>query len=65
MSGFRRGDAVFGDLTQFGHGAFAEYVVAPERAWSHKPAGVSYEEADTLPQAAILAAQGLPEQCLN
>ena len=26
VSGFKLGDEVFGDLTQFGHGAFAEYV---------------------------------------
>jgi NADPH:quinone reductase-like Zn-dependent oxidoreductase len=53
------GDAVFGDLTQFGHSAFAEYAVAPERAWALKPSSISYEKAATLPQAAILALQGL------
>jgi NADPH:quinone reductase-like Zn-dependent oxidoreductase len=56
---FKRGDSVFADLTPFGHGAFAEYAVAPERAWAHTPAGLSYEEAATLPQAAVLAMQGL------
>lgn len=56
---FKRGDAVFADLTQFGHSAFAEYAVAPERAWAHTPSSISYEEAATLPQAAILAIQGL------
>jgi NADPH:quinone reductase-like Zn-dependent oxidoreductase len=56
---FRPGDAVFGDLTQHGHGAFAEYACAPERAWAPKPAGLTFEEAATLPQAAILALQGL------
>jgi NADPH:quinone reductase-like Zn-dependent oxidoreductase len=56
---FKPGDAVFADLTQFGHSAFAEYAVAPERAWAHKPNSISYEEAATLPQAAILAIQGL------
>ena len=56
---FKPGDAVFADLTQFGHSAFAEYAVAPERAWAHTPSSISYEEAATLPQAAILAIQGL------
>jgi len=59
VSTFKRGDAVFGDLTRYGHGAFAEYALAPERAWSHLPGSMSYEEAATLPQAAILAVQGL------
>lgn len=59
VTGFQHGYAVFGDLTQYGHGAFAEYEVAPERAWAHKPSSMSYEEAATLPQAAILAIQGL------
>jgi NADPH:quinone reductase-like Zn-dependent oxidoreductase len=56
---FQLGDAVFADLTQFGHSAFAEYAIAPERAWADKPSSLSYEEAATLPQAAILALQGL------
>jgi NADPH:quinone reductase-like Zn-dependent oxidoreductase len=56
---FKPGDAVFADLTQFGHSAFAEYATAPERAWAHTPNNISYEEAATLPQAAILAIQGL------
>ena len=32
---------------------------APERAWAPKPAGMTFEEAATVPQAAILALQGL------
>ncbi|MBA2488308.1 MAG: NAD(P)-dependent alcohol dehydrogenase, partial [Chloroflexi bacterium] len=56
---FQPGDEVFGDLTEFGYGAFAEYGYAPERAWAHKPANMTFEEAATIPQAAILALQGL------
>jgi NADPH:quinone reductase-like Zn-dependent oxidoreductase len=56
---FRPGDDVFGDMTEFGYGAFAELVAAPERAWAPKPAGMTFEEAATVPQAAILALQGL------
>jgi len=56
---FQPGDEVFGDLTAFGYGAFAEYACAPERAWAPKPAGMTFEDAATIPQAAILALQGL------
>lgn len=56
---FKPDDEVFADLTQFGHGAFAEYARAPERAWARKPASLTFEQAATLPQAAIMALQGL------
>ena len=56
---FQPGDEVFGDLTAFGYGAFAEYACAPEDAWAHKPASLTFEEAATIPQAAILALQAL------
>jgi NADPH:quinone reductase-like Zn-dependent oxidoreductase len=56
---FRAGDEVFGDLTQHGFGAFAEFAAAPEKAFAHKPASLSFEEAATLPQAAIMALQGM------
>jgi NADPH:quinone reductase-like Zn-dependent oxidoreductase len=56
---FRPGDEVFGDMTEFGYGAFAEYVAAPERAFAPIPAGITPEEAATVPQGAILAIQGL------
>jgi NADPH:quinone reductase-like Zn-dependent oxidoreductase len=56
---FKPGDEVFSDLTQFGWGAFAEYAYAPERAWALKPANLTFEEAATVPQAAIMALQSL------
>jgi NADPH:quinone reductase-like Zn-dependent oxidoreductase len=59
VAAFRPGDEVFGDLTQFGYGAFAEYACAAERAWAHKPPGMSLEEAATVPQSGILALQNL------
>ncbi len=59
VSEFEPGDEVFGDLTQFGYGAFAEYACAPQQAWARKPARLTFEEAATVPQAAILALQGL------
>jgi NADPH:quinone reductase-like Zn-dependent oxidoreductase len=58
----RRGDEVLGDLSVCGFGAFAEYVCAPEGALALKPASMTFEEAATLPQAAVLALQGLRDK---
>jgi NADPH:quinone reductase-like Zn-dependent oxidoreductase len=56
---FQPGDEVFGDLTEHGFGAFAEYVCAPEDAFALKPPSMTSEEAATVPQAAVMALQGL------
>jgi NADPH:quinone reductase-like Zn-dependent oxidoreductase len=56
---FRPGDEVYGNLTQYGMGAFAEYVCAREGAFAMKPATMSMEAAATIPEAAIVAVQGL------
>ncbi len=56
---FGPGDEVFGDLSAFGAGAFAEYACARETAFAPMPAGMTFEEAATLPHSAILALQGL------
>ena len=55
---FKTGDHVYGDLS--GHwGGFAEYICASEKALALKPAGMSFQEAAAIPQAAMLAVQGL------
>jgi len=55
---FKTGDDVYGDLSgQWG--GFAEYVCANEKAIALKPASMSFEEAAAIPQAAMLAVQGL------
>jgi NADPH:quinone reductase-like Zn-dependent oxidoreductase len=56
---FQPGDEVFGDLTEYGFGAFAEYACAPEDAFALKPGNLTFEEAATVPQAAVMALQGL------
>ncbi|MBB3113898.1 NADPH:quinone reductase-like Zn-dependent oxidoreductase [Paenibacillus phyllosphaerae] len=56
---FRPGDEVFGDLSGCNWGGFAEYVCAREAALTLKPAGISFEQAAAIPQAAVLALQGL------
>jgi len=59
---FRPGDEVFGDLSGCGFGGFAEYVCAREDALVLKPASMTFEEAAAIPQAAILALQGLRDK---
>jgi len=56
---FRPGDEVFGDMFVDGQGAFAEYVCAREKAFESMPAGMTFEDAATLPHSAVLAIQGL------
>jgi NADPH:quinone reductase-like Zn-dependent oxidoreductase len=56
---FQVGDEVFGDLSSCGFGAFAEYVCATEAALVLKPAHVSFEQAATVPAAALAALQAL------
>lgn len=55
---FKTGDDVYGDLSGR-WGGFAEYTCAPEKALVLKPAAMSFEEAAAIPQAAMLAVQGL------
>lgn len=53
------GDEVCGDLSSSGFGGFAEYVCAPEDAVARKSARMSFKEAAAIPQAGMLAYQGL------
>ena len=59
---FRPGDDVYGDLSVCGWGGFAEYVSVPENALALKPANLTFEEAAAVPQAALVALQGLRDQ---
>jgi NADPH:quinone reductase-like Zn-dependent oxidoreductase len=56
---FQVGDEVFGDLSESGFGGFAEYVCATEAALAFKPTNISFEQAATVPCAALTALQGL------
>lgn len=56
---FQVGEEVYGDLSESGFGGFAEYVCANENALISKPAGMTFQEAVTIPHAAMLALQGL------
>src|SRR5688572_31363343 len=55
---FQPGDHVYGDLSGR-WGGFAEYVCAGEKALALKPVSMTFEEAASIPQAAMLAVQGL------
>ncbi|NOU98856.1 NAD(P)-dependent alcohol dehydrogenase [Paenibacillus planticolens] len=59
---FRPGDEVFGDISGCGWGGFAEYVCAREDALTLKSSGMTFDEAAAIPQAAVLALQGLRAQ---
>jgi NADPH:quinone reductase-like Zn-dependent oxidoreductase len=59
---FQPGDEVFGDVSRCGSGAFAEYVAVPESELALKPANLTFEEAASVPQAALVALQGLRDR---
>ena len=59
---FQPGDEVYGDLADCGFGAFAEYVAASESSIALKPANMTFEQAAAVPQAGIVALQGLRDQ---
>lgn len=56
---FKVGDAVYGDISEYGFGSFAEYACINEKALILKPDTMSFEEAASIPHAAMLAVQGL------
>lgn len=58
---FKPGDEVFGEMGNY-HGGFAEYVCTRGRAWALKPAGMTFEAAAAIPQAGVIALQGIREQ---
>jgi len=59
VSKFSPGQEVWGDLSHRGWGGFAEYVCAPQNALALMPMNMTFEEAAAVPQAGLLALQGL------
>ncbi len=55
---FKPGDEVFGNR----FGAFAEYVCAAEKSVVSKPANLTFEQAASVPVAAVSALQGLRDK---
>src|SRR5688572_20403064 len=58
---FQPGDEVFGDILPR-LGGFAEYVCARESALALKPASMTFEEVAAIPQAAVIALQGIRDK---
>jgi NADPH:quinone reductase-like Zn-dependent oxidoreductase len=58
---FQPGDDVYGDING-DWGGFAEYACARENALALKPASMTFDEAAAIPQAAMLAIQGLRDK---
>jgi len=56
---FQPGDEVFGDISAYGFGGFAEYVAVAENALAPKPANLTFEAAAAVPMAGVVALQGL------
>ncbi|MBL7709335.1 MAG: NAD(P)-dependent alcohol dehydrogenase [Chitinophagaceae bacterium] len=59
VTDFKTRDEVFGDIAGRGFGGFAEYAAVPQKLLVKKPASMSFEQATALPQAGLLALQGL------
>ena len=55
---FQRGDEVFGEMEDY-HGGFAEYVRTRGTIFALKPIGVTFEQAAAIPQAGVIALQGI------
>jgi NADPH:quinone reductase-like Zn-dependent oxidoreductase len=56
---FQPGDEVYGDLSNTGFGAFADYVAASEQAFALKPSNLTFAEAAAVPVSALTALQAL------
>ena len=58
---FQPGDEVFGDIL-WQMGGFAEYVCVREKWLAPKPAGMTFEQVAAIPQAAVIALQGIRDK---
>ena len=58
---FQPGDEVFGDILGKMSG-FAEYVSVREKWLAPKPAGMTFEQVASIPQAAVIALQGIRDK---
>jgi len=58
---FKLGDRVFGELPGY-HGGFAEYVCTDAHTLAHIPDGLSFVQAAAIPQAGVIAYNGIYKQ---
>lgn len=57
-SQFQPGDEIFGEMGNY-RGGFAEYICTRAKSWIVKPPQMSFEVASAIPQAGVIAWQGL------
>jgi NADPH:quinone reductase-like Zn-dependent oxidoreductase len=63
VEGFTPGDEVFGDVMYHGGSTFAELIRVPVKApIVHMPPHLGFVEASTLPQAGMIALQGIADR---
>ena len=55
---FEPGDELFGEIPGY-HGGFAEYVCTHGKTMMRKPANLTFEQAAAIPQAGVIAFQGI------
>src|SRR6266540_39910 len=60
-SQFQAGDEVFGEMGDY-HSGFAEYVCASGKILALKPASMTFETAAAIPQAGVIALQGVRDK---
>jgi NADPH:quinone reductase-like Zn-dependent oxidoreductase len=58
---FQPGDEVFGEMESYS-GGFAEYVCTKGKDWARKPPAMTFEAASAIPQAGVIALQGLRDR---
>ena len=58
---FQPGDEVFGEMEDY-HGGFAEYVCTRGKIWALKPTSMTFEQAAAIPQAGVIALQGIRDK---
>lgn len=62
VTAFKPGDEVYGDISEYGFGSFAEYCCINEKAVVLKPAAMSFTDAASIPHASMLAYQAIVEK---
>lgn len=59
---FKPGDEVYGDISNYGFGSFAEYCCINAKAVVLKPSTMSFTDAASIPHASMLAYQAIIEK---
>jgi NADPH:quinone reductase-like Zn-dependent oxidoreductase len=62
VTGFQKGDAVYGQPNFPGNGSYAEYCAAKASQFAHKPTSIGFTEAAGVPLAGLTAWTALFEQ---